>query len=188
MIHPRLIHPFALGVLVGALCLGSASAQNAIPADPASVVTTATYVSSDPVPQGKEFQVAVVVHIADGYHMNSNKPSEDYLIGTSLTPQPPAGVALVDTSYPEGHQQKFAFSPDKPLSVYAKTVTLRMRMMAQPSLAPGTTTIPITLRYQACNNTACLRPVKLPIKAEVHIATAGTPAHPTHVEIFAAAP
>jgi hypothetical protein len=169
------------------LCAITTMAQSQASPDPSSIVKAETYVSADPVPQGKPFEVAVVVHIADGYHMNSNKPSESYLIATTLTPQLPAGIVLTDTLYPNGHLQKFSFSPDKPLDVYANTVTLRMRMMAQSSLAPGTISLPITLRYQACNNTSCLRPVKVPVNAEIRVAAAGTPAHPVHGDIFSAA-
>ena len=36
-----------------------------------------------------------MVKIATGYHMNSHKPSDSYLIPTTLTPQLPDGFTLV---------------------------------------------------------------------------------------------
>ena len=57
----------------------------------ASLVKPQTFISLDAVPQGKTFEAAVVVVIEKGYHMNSNKPSEDYLIATTLTPTAPGG-------------------------------------------------------------------------------------------------
>jgi DsbC/DsbD-like thiol-disulfide interchange protein len=163
-------------------------AQDAAPPiKPADVVKTHTYVSLDPVPRGKEFQAAVVVDINENYHMNSHKPIDSYLIPTTLTPQLPEGIKLVDTVYPPGRLKKFPFSPDKPLDVYSGSVTLRLRLAAGNSAAIGSTTIPITLRYQACNNSACLPPVKIPLTVQLQVAAAGAGAHAVHADIFSAA-
>src|SRR5512137_1538652 len=70
--------------------------------NPSAVVKPTAYVSIQPVPRGKEFQIAIVVEIARGFHMNSHKPSDQYLIPTTLTAQLPAGFQLRDTIYPEG--------------------------------------------------------------------------------------
>src|SRR5216684_7374649 len=115
---------------------------------PSAVVKPTAYVSLQPVPRGKEFQVAVVVEIAQGFHMNSHKPSDQFLIPTTLTAQLPAGIQLRDTIYPGGQLEKFTFSPNKPLDVYTGTVTIRLRLTAGRDAALGATTIPITLRYQ----------------------------------------
>jgi DsbC/DsbD-like thiol-disulfide interchange protein len=144
------------------------------------------YVSLEPVPRGKEFQLAVVVDIARGYHMNSNKPTDPYLIPTTLAPQLPAGFQLLDTLYPNGQLEKFAFSPEKALDVYSGSVTLRLRLMAQANAALGSLTIPLTLRYQACNDSACLPPVKVPVTVKVEVAQASAKPRPLHPEIFGA--
>jgi len=164
-----------------------ASAQTAIPS-PSAVVKPQTYVSLDPVPRGKTFEVAIVVEIARGFHMNSHKPTDPYLIPTTLTPQLPAGFELVDTIYPDGSKEKFAFSPNKPLDVYTGKVTLRLRLSAHADAPLGAATLPITLRYQACNDTTCLQPVKVPVDAKFEIAAAGAKSHPAHTDIFTAGP
>lgn len=168
---------------IGALALAQDSST---PKRAADVVTAHPYVSLEPVPRGKTFEAAVVVQIAEGYHMNSHKPSDSYLIPTTLTPKLPAGIRLVDTMYPPGSLKKFAFSPDKPLDVYSGSVTLRLKLAAEDSAAIGATTIPMILRYQACNNSACLPPVKIPVTAELKIAAAGAAAKPVHSDVFAA--
>jgi DsbC/DsbD-like thiol-disulfide interchange protein len=183
--------PGASYLLSLALCLFSlpfsANAQTAIQ-PPASVVKPHTYVSLDPVPRGKEFQVAVVVEIARGYHMNSHKPTDAYLIPTTLTPQLPAGFQLVDTVYPNGKLEKFAFSPDKALDVYSGSVTLRLKLAAQANAALGSATIPMTLHYQACNDSACLPPVNVPVTVKVAVGEASAKPRPMHPEIFASSP
>lgn len=174
--------------LSGTVALATrATAQDAsAPKSALEVVKARSYVSLDPVPRGKDFQIAVVVNIESGYHMNSHKPSDSYLIATTLTPQLPAGFTLVDTMYPAGRNEKFPFSPDKPLNVYSGSVTLKMKLTAQDAAPIGATTIPITLRYQACNNSACLPPVKVPVSAQLQVAAAGANAHAQHPEIFSA--
>jgi DsbC/DsbD-like thiol-disulfide interchange protein len=182
----RLLHVSSL-LSVVLFVLGwtpSLVAQSAI-LPPASVVKPHTYVSLEPVPRGKEFQVAVVVDIARGYHMNSHNPTDAYLIPTTLTPQLPPGFHLLDTIYPNGQLEKFAFSPDKALDVYSGTVTLRLRLAAQADAALGSATIPVTLRYQACNDSACLPPVKVPVDVKLAVADANAKARPMHPALFA---
>lgn len=154
--------------------------------DPSAIVKSQTYVSLEPAPRGKEFQAAVVVEIARGFHMNSHQPSETYLIPTTLTAEIPAGIKLLDTIYPPGKLEKFAFSPTKPLDVYTGSVTLRLRLALASDAPIGPMTIAAKLRYQACNDVACLRPVTVPVNIQLKVAEAGAKWQAAHAEIFAA--
>ena len=155
---------------------------------PAAVVKPRAFVSLAPVPRGKEFQIALAVEIAHGYHMNSHHPTDKYLIPTTLTPKLPTGFELLDTIYPAGRIEKFSFSPDKGLDVYSGNVTLKLRLIVHNDAPIGAVTLPVTLRYQACNDTTCLPPVKVPVDVRVDVAAAGATAHAAHPEIFSAAP
>jgi DsbC/DsbD-like thiol-disulfide interchange protein len=159
--------------------------ETSAPMPAATVVKPHVFISVDRAPRGTEFQAAVVVDIARGYHMNSHKPTDAYLIPTTLTAELPAGIELRDTIYPAGKTEKFSFSPDRPLDVYTGSVTLRLKLAAQAGAALGETTIPVTLRYQACNDSACLPPVKVPVSVKFEVAGAGTKAKALHAEIFA---
>lgn len=178
--------PILAGFLAAACLLAAAllaRGQSGILA-PASVVKPRAYVSLEPVPRGKEFEIGVVASIVAGYHVNSHKPSDPYLIPTTITAQLPKGFQLVDTMYPAGVEKRFPFSPDKPLNVYSGSVILRLKLTAQNDAALGAAAIPLTLRYQACNNAACLPPVSLPVEAKLRVAAAGARPHPLHPEIF----
>lgn len=165
-------------------CVISVSAQESAKLPAAKeVVKPRAFVSLDKVPRGRAFHVAVVAEIMPGFHVNSNKPSEDYLIPTQLLPELPAGYKVLGTTYPPGKLIKFEFSENK-LSVYQGTFTLRMTVQAPTSAPLGTTKLPLTLRYQACNDTACLPPVKIPVALEIEVAAAGFRARPAHLEIF----
>lgn len=154
---------------------------------PAAVANPRAYVSLQPVPRNHEFEVAVVVRIMPGFHMNANKVSEQYLIPTTLTPSVlPAGFKEISTSYPEGKTLKLSFS-DTPLSVYTGSFTVRMKLSSAANAQLGKQALLFSLRYQACNDTACLPPVKIPVSAAVEVAPMGTKAQAMFPDIFAAA-
>jgi hypothetical protein len=184
-----IVFMFIVGAGVGALH-GNASAapqESAVVPSAASIVKARSLVSLEPVPRGKEFQVAVVADIRSGYHVNSHKPSDEYLIATTVTPQLPAGFQVLDTIYPAGRQEKFSFSPNKPLDVYTGSVTFKLRVVAQADAPIGAVNIPTILRYQACNDTTCLPPVKIPVDVRVDVGAAGSTARAMHPEIFSGA-
>jgi thioredoxin:protein disulfide reductase len=176
----------AIGAVAATLVMGAmvsmprATAQNQTAA---SLVKPETFISLDAVPQGKPFEAAVVVAIQQGYHMNSHTPSETYLIPTTLTATPPAGFKVVDTVYPPGKKVKFPFA-DQPLDVYSGSVTVKLKLAADASAPVGAATIPVVLRYQACSETTCLPPVKVPVDVKFNVAAAGTAAKPAHADIF----
>jgi DsbC/DsbD-like thiol-disulfide interchange protein len=179
---------FAAGDFAPSVPAASAAQSATDVPSPAAIVKPRAFVSLAPVPRGKEFQVAVTVEIAHGYHMNSHHPTDQYLIATTLTPKLPTGFELLETLYPAGRVEKFSFSPDKGLDVYSGSVTLKLRLIAHNDAPIGAVTIPVTLRYQACNDTTCLPPVKVPIDVRVDVAAAGTATHAAHPEIFSNSP
>lgn len=151
-----------------------------------AVAKPKAYVSLEPVPRGREFEIAVVVGILPGFHMNAHKVSEAYLIPTTLTANLPAGFKEIETSYPEGKTLKLSFS-DTPLSVYTGSFTMRVKLSAESGAALGQQSIPFSLRYQACNDVACLPPVKIPVTARLKIAPVGAKAQAMFPDIFSSA-
>jgi len=149
----------------------------------ATVVTPIAYVSLDQVPRGKTVDIALVLNIAKGYHINSHTPSQTYLIPTNVTLADTSGFQATGSNYPEGQTLKFAFSEDK-LSVYSGTATIWLRFQAQSDAPQGEIILPLVVRFQACNDTACLPPAKVAVPVHISIATADTKTRPTHPEIF----
>ncbi|MGH9906109.1 MAG: hypothetical protein ACRD8U_11080, partial [Pyrinomonadaceae bacterium] len=58
------------------------------------------YVSGDRVPRGRAARAVVVMEIPSGYHVNSNRPLEKFLIPTQLQNEAPGGVRVSAVSYP----------------------------------------------------------------------------------------
>ncbi len=148
-----------------------------------AVASPKTYVSIAPVPRGSTFEVAVVVGIMPGFHINAHKPLEDYLIPTVLTAKLPAGFKDLATSYPEGVTKKLSFS-DKPLLVYSGQFTVRAKFSAAANAPLGKVKLPFTLQYQACNDSVCLPPVRIPVVAAIDVAPAGTKPQRTSPQVF----
>lgn len=142
------------------------------------VVTSAAYTSFDPVAPGKDFQIAVVLKIRDGYHINARKTTLDYLIPTDLKLELPAGFKAAEVNYPEGALKSFSFSTKgEKLNVYTGTVILRVRVTPASGVGLGAQHIPLKLRYQACSESICLPPVRQDVEASFATAATGKPAH-----------
>jgi hypothetical protein len=148
------------------------------------VVKPEVYASMEPAGRGSAFQIAVVMKIRQGFHVNAREKSEEYLIATDLKAQLPPGFNSGDVVYPKGKLATFSFSK-KPLNVYQGTVILRMPVNVLDSAPVGEQHIPLKLRYQACNNELCLPPVTFPLEAVVNIASSASDAKPAHAELFA---
>jgi DsbC/DsbD-like thiol-disulfide interchange protein len=170
------------------LTSSGASLQQESPAISAakSIVKAKAYVSLEPVPRGSTFEIAVLADVRAGYHMNSHKPADEFLIPTTLTAALPKGFRETAEVYPPDESLKLNFS-QTPLLVYTGRVPIRLRVAVQPDAALGAVTIPLTLRYQACNDTTCLPPVKIAVPVQAQVAAAGAAAHSVHPEIFSAA-
>jgi thiol:disulfide interchange protein DsbD len=159
------------------LCL-SASAQSS-----ASVVKVKPALSVDKVRQGSSFQVAVVLDIDSSYHINSNRPTEKYLIPTTLKVERSRGIITSAVIYPKGKMRKFSFA-SKPLSVYEGRTVLRFIARALPTLPTGDHTIHAKLTLQACNDQACLQPKTIDIAIPIEVVSASERANDINSELF----
>lgn len=166
----------AITALCGALVL---NAQ--VPAA-RDVVKPTAFASFEPVARGKQMEIAVVMKIRDGYHVNARETTFDYLIPTDLKAEAPAGFKTGAVSYPKGTLHKFNFTKDKPLNVYTDTVILRLPVTVSANAPLGEQHIALKLHYQACSTDVCLPPVTLPVDAVIHVSTQES--HPSHAEIF----
>lgn len=117
--------------------------------------------------KGGEVTVTVKATLPAGYHANSNKPSESYLI--PLTLKWTAGPLQMDAvTYPKAEMEKYSFS-EKPLSVVTGefAITTKFKVPADAQNGPAGQTG--TLRYQACDNKACYPPKNVPVSLTVSV-------------------
>ncbi|MDE0621241.1 MAG: protein-disulfide reductase DsbD family protein [Bryobacterales bacterium] len=109
-------------------------------------------------------RVPIAVRIRRGYHINSDKPNDPYLIPTSLD-WPGVPLRIDSVAYPPPEEVKYDFS-DKPLSVYSSRVEIVTTFHVE-SVPADTRELRGSFRFQACNDKACLPPKTLPVRVPV---------------------
>jgi hypothetical protein len=124
------------------------------------------------VVQGKPAPVPLSFRVASGYHINSNQPKSEFLIPTVLKVEATTDIVIGKTIYPDGQDMSFAFAPDEKLNVYTGDFQVDVLVRPLRSVQPGKYVVRGTLKYQACDNSACYPPRQLPISFDVKIAKA----------------
>ena len=90
-------------------------------------------------PRGQTARETITLYVRAGFHVNSNKPNDDYLIPLRLTwDKGPLEAGAVE--YPEPQLEKSTFS-DKPLSVYSGSFRLTTPFSASANVTPGSATV-----------------------------------------------
>ena len=125
-----------------------------------------------PIAAGETFTATIALKIRSGYHINAQKPSEDYLIGTTVSVTPPKGFSVVRSTYPKARMGSFSFS-ETPLAVYDGNAQVVLTLKADSSVAAGTATIPAKVEFQACNDDQCLPPSTVDVSFTVEVSDAG---------------
>jgi hypothetical protein len=107
----------------------------------------------------------IAVQLRSGFHVNSDKPSDAYLIPLKLTWEA-SDLQVADTIYPKPRMETYEFT-SKPLSVFTGDFDIVTRFKVPPKAQTGAVVLLGKLRYQACNEKMCLPPrtveVRLPI-------------------------
>lgn len=111
--------------------------------------------------------VKIAVQLRNGYHVNSNTPSDEYLIPLKLT-WIPAPLEVEGVSYPAPKKEKYSFS-EKPLSVFSGDFEIVTRFKAPVGANAGMQVISGKLRYQACTDKECFPPKTVDVKLPVDI-------------------
>ena len=168
-------------VLTGLLCLCSFGLTQF--GDEEDVAKFKVFKSYDSIHPGMELRIAVKVTIKALWHINSNKPSEDYMIGTSIEIPSEEIFELKDVVYPEPSEILLGFS-DKPVSVYEGEVLIGGVIHVPADTELGEHKIPIHISYQACNDTTCLPPRSVKKEIILGVVDAKTPVKEINQDIF----
>ena len=112
--------------------------------------------------------MAVKFQVAAGYHINSHKPSLDYLIPTRLE-WAASKLKHLGDAFPPAALKSFSFSPDKKLAVYEGSQTLKSRFTVPANTPPGRLVLEGRLHYQACDDKACYPPASVPFQVPVEV-------------------
>ncbi len=143
-----------LAVITLFLC--SLSGGFAKPAD--SVVTVQATAASESVKAGESATITVGLSIAHPYHINADRPLQDYLIPTSIEFEPIADVVFGKPVFPKAEVKKLPVS-DSPMAVYEGDIAIATEIRLSATITRKQIVIKGRVRSQACNNNSCLPPV-----------------------------
>lgn len=112
--------------------------------------------SIGPVKRGGSVSGSVLISIPKRIHINSNRPSSEFLIPTSVNFSV-AGASVSDVVYPPGKEKRFAFS-DEPLNVYEGKVRIRFRLSVPATWRGRTIRVRASVTFQPCTDEVCYPP------------------------------
>jgi thiol:disulfide interchange protein DsbD len=122
-------------------------------------------------------QAMAVVHLSiqDGWHINANPPSPDYMIPTLVEVAGGAGLTIGKRVYPAAKSLKLGFD-ENPIAVFDHESEIRVPIAATAAAVDGAHVLKGTLRFQSCNNQVCLAPAALPFQIAVTVTGGATAA------------
>jgi hypothetical protein len=126
-------------------------------------------VGSVQVKAGGSKDVSLDFRIGSEYHINSHTPKSPLLIPTVLKLSGSEQVTVADLKYPAGQDVSFPFSPDEKLSVYSGDFTVDAVIKTAANVPAGTYPVSGTLRFQACDHSACYPPKSIPVQFQVTV-------------------
>jgi hypothetical protein len=161
----RLITIFLLISFALAGCANDSSKVGPPPSPTPSEISSSAQVvkvnsSAVTIPQNGSADTVVTLSISRGFHVNANPATFKYLIASELTPGKLEGITAGAPAYPVAQQKKFQFA-EEPLAVYEGEAPIKLGLRAEKNAATGTSSLPITVRVQACDEEKCFPPATL---------------------------
>jgi hypothetical protein len=178
-------------LLAAALVDARPTVSHVVPAEP-SVVEPALQPSVDAdglfsvkkAQRGVAFQGAVVLNIPGGYHINSNRPTNKFMIPTSVRVTGPRGVRIGRVQYPRAIVRSFEFAPDERLPVFEGRPAVRFTVTVPDTFKDDRVRLRAVVSYQACSNEACYRPDTRDITFTIKLADEGEDVERANNHIF----
>jgi len=172
-----------------ALSLGLAIASSAGPtgetgAAAAPPVSVTTALGQSGARAGEPLDFAAVLAIAPGWHVNAQRPNEEWLIPTEVWLDDSTAVRVLGTAWPTSHDIRLPFS-EVPMAVYEGKAVIGVRVLL-PDPLPATETFTLTggIGYQACNDETCLAPERVPFTLTLPVVGEGQAIEPRNAALF----
>jgi hypothetical protein len=104
-------------------------------------------------------ELVLKVSMPPEVHVQAHQPKDPLLIPTVLTVEAPEGIGVESIAYPSPVEFTQTGRSD-PLLVLGPSFDIRVRLSAAAGLEDGLRSVPVVLRYQACNETVCFPPTR----------------------------
>jgi uncharacterized protein len=104
-------------------------------------------------------ELRVAMTVADGYHVQANPASHDFLIPLQLKLRPGGGIRPGQSAYPPAQPYSLPGFPE-PLLTYEGRLEIMVPLAVQGNAQRGKQVLTGTIRYQACDSRTCLFPAR----------------------------
>ncbi len=131
------------------------------------------------VSPGDTVRAVVSVTLSEGWHVNANKPLDQFLIPTEVSLADDSAVTLVDATYPE---HKIFNVSGEDLAVYEHEFNIGLRLKVPDDATSGDLAVTGTLRYQSCNDVQCMPPENLALSFSLTVGEDKSPVNPALFE------
>ncbi len=148
------------------------------------LVRARAYLSTDRLPAGGTCRIVVLLDVKEGWHINANPPSPDFLKPTKLSFKSKSGVTLAEPIYPKGHGFKME-GEEMDAMVYEGEVAVLGTLTVPKSSGGQNDDIEITVNYQACNEKGCQPPKSIKLTGKLAVAKPGEVVKPINSKLFA---
>ena len=140
------------------------------------------YLEFDKLPIGESCEFVIVLDIDKGWHINPN-PAQDEAIATELTFKSKLKSTADQINYPEPEEHEVPGLKKKVL-YYTRQVEIRGLIEAPAPAAGKQEELEFLIKYQACNEKTCLRPMTMSLKVPVSVAKKGEKVKSINKEFF----
>ncbi len=155
--------------LIGLVALVAAVIAAPVSGQPRGVrVDTEWVFESDAAHAGTTIHAALRVKVHDNFHVQSNKPDDEFLIPTTRTLAPLESFSVREIVYPEPVTFEAPYSED-PMPVFEHEFVIGVAIDVGPDVVPGEYSVTSTLYYQACNDKVCLMPTSKDVASVLRV-------------------
>ena len=170
---------FKISILVCILFLVGVSSDG----NEGEVLEVKTFLSHDGVKQGGVVDVAFLLDILPGWHINGPELADQFLIPCTLLIEEEDAVEVMEIYYPVPETRSYSFS-EVELQIYEGKVVLGARIKVGDAVAQGKNILKASFLYQACDDTSCMAPETLEFEIPFQVVPASAEIEQINRDIF----
>ncbi len=169
---------FGIGLLFLVLALTGGVAQ-----ETDEVISVEVLSSVDKFQPGNEYAIAIKILIAAPYHINSDQPTEDFMVPTTINFNIEGGLEFAAPEFPTPMVKSLSLS-EMPLEVYEESAVILSRVKIPEDFRESQIQISGSVEYQACDDNACLPPTVHEFSQSFSLAESGESITVLNQDIF----
>jgi DsbC/DsbD-like thiol-disulfide interchange protein len=117
---------------------------------------------------GKTGTITILINVKDGYHIQSNKTKDEFLIPTTIEIENNKYFETGKAAFPS--TKKFRLQgTEEDLDVFGNYIEVKIPLQINTMVKKGNHSIRAKLKYQACDERTCLAPKTIDFIINLHI-------------------